>query len=49
MRLTVGLAKVRAALQLAAKQENSGKTIVTILPDSGERYISTQLSNTPQE
>jgi cysteine synthase A len=42
-------AAVWIALQLAAKQENSGKTIVTILPDSGERYISTQLSNTPQE
>ena len=33
-----------AALQLAAKMENSGKIIVTMLPDSGERYLSTQLS-----
>jgi len=38
-------AAVWAALQLAAKPENNGKTIVTILPDSGERYLSTQLSN----
>ena len=39
-------AAVWAALQLAAKPENKGKTIVTILPDSGERYLSTQLSDT---
>ncbi|GBU24278.1 cysteine synthase [Fibrobacteria bacterium R8-3-H12] len=38
-------AAVWAALQLAAKPENAGKTIVAMLPDSGERYISTQLSN----
>jgi len=38
-------AAVWAALQIAAKPENNGKTIVTILPDSGERYLSTQLSN----
>jgi len=38
-------AAVWAALQLAAKPENNGKTIVAILPDSGERYLSTQLSN----
>jgi len=38
-------AAVWAALQLAAKPENANKTIVTMLPDSGERYISTQLSN----
>ena len=38
-------AAVWAALQLAAKQENAGKIIVTMLPDSGERYLSTQLSN----
>jgi cysteine synthase A len=35
-----------AALQLAAKEENKGKIIVTMLPDSGERYLSTQLSET---
>ena len=38
-------AAVWAALQLASKAENAGKTIVVILPDSGERYISTQLSD----
>jgi cysteine synthase len=32
-----------AALHLAARQENEGKTIVTILPDTGERYLSTEL------
>jgi len=32
-----------AALQLARQKENSGKTIVTILPDTGERYLSTPL------
>ncbi len=31
------------ALHLAARQENEGKTIVTILPDTGERYLSTEL------
>jgi len=32
-----------AALQLARRQENAGKTIVVILPDTGERYLSTWL------
>ncbi len=32
-----------AALSEAKKQENEGKTIVVILPDTGERYLSTQL------
>ena len=32
-----------AALQLAKKEENAGKTIVVILPDTGERYLSTIL------
>ena len=34
-----------AALQLALKPENAGKMIVTMLPDSGERYLATQLSD----
>ncbi len=32
-----------AAQQLALRPENKGKTIVTLLPDSGERYLSTGL------
>ena len=32
-----------AATQAAARPENEGKTIVVILPDSGERYLSTPL------
>jgi cysteine synthase A len=38
-------AALHAALLLAMKGENRGKTIVTILPDSGERYLSTGLFN----
>lgn len=33
-------ANVSAALKLAARPENEGKTIATILPDTGERYLS---------
>ena len=32
-----------AAIQLSNRQENNGKTIVVILPDTGERYISTEM------
>ncbi len=32
-----------AAFQLAERAENKGKTIVVILPDTGERYISTEM------
>jgi cysteine synthase A len=37
-------AAVWAAIQVAALDEYTGKNIVVILPDSGERYLSTQLS-----
>ena len=32
-----------AAVQLSQREESEGKTIVVILPDTGERYISTEL------
>ena len=36
-------AALYAALQLAARPENKGKNIVVIIPDFGERYVSTIL------
>ena len=36
-------AAVCAAVELAKREENAGKTIVTLLPDTGDRYLSTEL------
>ena len=40
-----GGANVFAAIELSKRIENKGKLIVTILPDCGDRYLSSELYN----
>ena len=36
-------AALKAAIDIASKEENAGKTVVVLLPDTGDRYLSTPL------
>jgi cysteine synthase A len=41
-------AAVYAGIQIARRPENKGKQIIVVLPDTGERYLSTILFNQPE-
>ena len=40
-------AAVHAAIELAKRPESKGKTIVVLLPDTGDRYLSTPMFSAP--
>ncbi len=40
-----GGAALKGAIDIARREENKGKTIVVVIPDSGDRYLSTALYN----
>ena len=41
-------AALHAAIQVASREENVGKTVVVLLPDTGDRYLSTPLFADPR-
>ena len=38
-------AALHAAIEVAIRPENEGKTVVVLLPDTGDRYLSTPMFN----
>nr|MBQ4320000.1 cysteine synthase A [Clostridia bacterium] len=38
-------AALYAAVQIASRPESEGRTVVVLLPDTGDRYLSTELFN----